>query len=181
MATSTQTRSGFAQAEETHDFTHLHAMLEEFPTLLLGTFEQTGGQPSLRARPMSVARLDPDCTLYFITGMTTDKVDEAVSTGTGHAFGQSKTRYLSLRGEFHITQDRLLLRELWTKTNDVWFHGPDDPRAGVLILRPTEAELWDLTGQKGVKFLIEAARALLTGAKADHENPGEQHEKVHLR
>jgi general stress protein 26 len=160
---------------------HLHAMLEEFPTLLLGTFEQTGDTPALRARPMTVASLDEDCTLYFVTPLETDKVGEAVATGTGHAFGQSRSRYLSLRGEFHISQDRALLEELWSKENDVWFDGPDDPRAAVLILRPIEAELWDVSGANGVKFMFDAAKALLTGAKLPPEKQREQHEKVHLR
>lgn len=181
MATSTQTRKGFEAAHETNDPQKLHEMLEEFSTLLLGTFEQTGGQPSLRARPMTVARLDDDCTLYFITGISTDKVDEAASTGTGHAFGQSKTRYLWLRGELEISRDRALLRELWSKLNDVWFDGPDDPRAAVMTLRPTEAELWDVSGVKGVRFLLASAKALLTGQKLPNEGSGERHEKVHVR
>ena len=181
MATHTQTRNGFAPPQESNDVGKLHEMLEEFSTVMLGTFEQTGGQPSLRARPMSVARLDPDCTLYFITGVTTDKVDEAMSTGAGHAFGQSKTRYLWLRGEFAITRDRGLLRELWSKLNDVWFDGPDDPRAAVMVLRPIEAELWDVSGTKGLRFLTESAKALLTGQRLPNEGSGERHEKVNVR
>ena len=181
MTTSTENRNGFAPAHETNDPEKLHGLLEEFSTVMLGTFEQTGGQPSLRARPMAIARLDDDCTLYFITGVATDKVDEAISTGTGHAFGQSKTRYLWLRGQFEISRDRTLLRELWSKMNDVWFDGPDDPRAAVMILQPTEAELWDVSGTKGVRFLLESAKALLTGQRLPNEGSGERHEKVQLR
>jgi general stress protein 26 len=181
MATSTKTSGGFAPAHETNDPTKLHEILAEFSNLLLGTFEQTGGQPSLRARPMSIARLDDDCTLYFITGIETDKVDEAMSTGTGHAFAQSKTRYLWLRGQLEISRDRTLLHELWSKMNDVWFDGPDDPRAAVMILQPIEAELWDVSGAKGVRFLLESAKALLTGQRLENESSGERHEKVQLR
>jgi general stress protein 26 len=181
MATSKQTKSGFEPTHETNDPTKLHEMLEEFSTVLLGTFEQTGEQPSLRARPMSIARLGNDCTLYFITGIASEKVDEAASTGTGHAFGQSKTRYLWLRGEMAISRDRTLLRELWSKVNDVWFDGPDDPRAAVMTLRPTEAELWDVSGAKGMRFLLESAKALLTGEQLAQGGSGERHEKVHVR
>ena len=181
MTTAKEPRGGHAPSQETNDPTKLHEMLGEFSTLLLGTFEQTGGQPSLRARPMTIARLDDDCTLHFITGIATDKVDEAMSTGTGHAFAQSKTRYLWLHGEFTITRDRALLRELWSKLNDVWFDGPDDPHAAVLTLRPLEAELWDVSGSKGLRFLLASARALLTGQRLPNEGSGERHEKVNVR
>lgn len=178
---TSQTRSGLAAPQESNDPAKLHEMLEEFSTVLLGTFEETGGQPSLRARPMTIARLDEDCTLYFITGISTDKVDEAMTTGAGHAFGQSKARYLWLRGELEISRDRALLHELWSKLNDVWFDGPDDPRAAVMILRPREAELWDVAGAKGVRFLVASAKALLTGQRLPDEGSGERHEKVQLR
>jgi general stress protein 26 len=182
MATSSkQTKSGFEPTHETNDPKKLHEMLEEFSTVLLGTFEQTGEQPSLRARPMSIARLGDDCTLYFITGIASEKVDEAASTGTGHAFGQSKTRYLWLRGEMAISRDRALLRELWSKASDVWFDGPEDPRAAVMTLRPTQAELWDVSGAKGMRFLVESAKALLTGERPAHDGSGELHQKVHVR
>jgi general stress protein 26 len=181
MATSMNTRDGLEPSQETNDLEKLHEVLEQFSVVMLGTFEQTGGQPSLRARPMSIARLEDDCTLYFITGITTDKVDEAMSTGTGHAFGQSTTRYLWLRGQYEISRDRTLLHELWSKANDLWFDGPDDPRAAVMILQPTEAELWDVSGAKGVRFLFESAKALLTGQQMPNEKSGERHDKVQLR
>jgi general stress protein 26 len=167
-------------ATVTDDPRHLHALLAEFPTLLLGTFEQRGERPSLRARPMSVARLDNDCTLYFVTEVETDKVHEAAASGIGQAFGQSKTRFFSLRGTIDLTQDRKLLAELWSKVSDVWLDGPDDPRAAVLILRPEEAELWDLSGSKGLKFVFEAARALASGTPPPRTREREQHEKVRV-
>lgn len=168
-----------AAATVTDDPTLLHELLTEFPTVLLGTFERRGELPSLRARPMSVARLDDDCTLYFISPVETDKVHEAEDSGIAHAFGQSKTRFFSLRGTIELTQDRELLAELWGKVNDVWLDGPDDPRASVLILRPEEAELWDVSGAKGFRFLFDAARALATGQKLG-ASENEQHVKVRV-
>jgi general stress protein 26 len=161
----------------TDDFGVLHDMLSEFPVVLVGTFEERGELPSLRARPMSVARLDDDCTLYFVSPIETEKVEEAEASGIPHAFGQSKTQFFSLRGTIEVSQDRALLAELWSKVNDVWLDGPDDPRAGVLILHPEEAELWDVSGTKGLKFIFDAARALATGTKL-HASEREQHVRV---
>jgi general stress protein 26 len=166
-------------ATVTDDPAQLHKLLSEFPTVLLGTFERRGELPSLRARPMSVARLDEDCTLYFISPVETEKVEEAEASGIAHAFGQSKTQFFSLRGTIELTQDRALLAELWGKANDVWLDGPDDPRASVLILHPEVAELWDVSGAKGLKFLFDAAKALATGVKL-HASDREQHVKVRV-
>jgi general stress protein 26 len=179
MATTKRTPP--AAATITDDPSHLHELLGEFPTVLLGTFEQRGEQPSLRARPMSVARLDDDCTMYFVTAIDTDKVDEAAASGIGHAFGQAKTRFFSLRGSIELTQDRSLLSDLWSKANEVWLDGPDDPRAAVLILHPEEAELWDVSGAKGLRFVFDAARALAFGTNMPAGEQQGQHERVRMR
>jgi general stress protein 26 len=164
----------------TSDPKDLHDLLQEFSTVLLGTFEDSGERPSLRARPMSIAKLDRDCSLYFITRAATDKVGEASATRFGHVFAQSKTRFGSLQGEFVISRDRALIRELWSKPCEVWLDGPDDPNAAAIIFKPREAELWDLSGTKGLRFLLESARALVTGDKRP-DYPAKMHERVQVR
>ena len=164
----------------TSDPKDLHDLLKEFSTVLLGTFEQNGERPSLRARPMSIARLDSDCSLYFITQASTDKVEEASATRFGHVFAQSKTRFGSLQGELVISRDRALIRQLWSKACEVWLDGPDDPNAAVIVFRTHEAELWDLSGTKGLRFLLESARALATGDKRP-DYPTKMHERVQMR
>jgi general stress protein 26 len=164
----------------TSDPKDLHDLLKEFSTVLLGTFEQNGERPSLRARPMSIAKLDSDCSLYFITQASTDKVDEASATRFGHVFAQSKSRYGSIQGDLVISRDRALVRQLWSKACEVWLDGPDDPDAAVIIFRPREAELWDLSGSKGLRFMLESARALATGDKTP-DYPAKMHERVQVR
>lgn len=158
------------------DIQRLHDLLKEWSVLLLGTFEQTGSSPSLRARPMTVAQLDPDCTIYFITNIDTDKVDEASATRVGHVFGQSTTRYCSVRGQVELSRDRTLIKSMWKKSFDAWFDGPDDPRVGLLIMQPEEAEIWDASGLKGVRFLMATAKALITG-----EPPRATEDEMHTR
>ena len=169
-----------SEATTTDDPSHLHELLEEFPTVLLGTFEERGDQPSLRARPMSVARLDDDCTLYFVTRIDTEKVGEAEASRIGHAFGQAKTRFFSLRGTIEISQDRTLLADLWSKINEAWLDGPDDPRAALMILRPEEAERWDLSGSTGLRFVFDAAWAIAFGTTSPSSEQGDQHQRVRV-
>lgn len=114
---------------------------------------------------MRIARRDEDCTLWFVTDIDSPKIDEALSPPMeGHVIAQSKTRFLALRGGFRVIRDVERLRAVWTKADDVWFpDGPEDPRACLLGFVPAEAELWDMSGARGLKFLLNAAKALLTG------------------
>lgn len=176
MATHTQEQT--AQAwEQTNGQRHLYDLLKEFPTVMLGTFEQTGPTPSLVARPMSVAQLEPDCRLTFITGIDTTKVDEALRTRVAHVIGQSKTRFFTIRGTIIVSQDRARIRELWSKANELWFTGPDDPSAALMVFHPEEAEIWDVSGANGIRFVFEAAKALLTGKELPSEKAGEGHDR----
>ncbi|HEX2677626.1 MAG TPA: pyridoxamine 5'-phosphate oxidase family protein [Polyangiales bacterium] len=166
-------------SELTSEQKHLHELLSHFSTVLLGTFEQMGVSASLRARPMSVAKLDPDCTMYFVSAIDARQTEEADRAEDAHVFGQSSTRFFTLRGRIFVSPDRAVLRSVWHKLNDVWFEGPDDPRAVLLVFRPEEAELWDSSGIHGVRFLFDAARALITGDRSharDHER--EQHQRL---
>ncbi len=167
------------RSELTSEQKHLHELLSHFSTVLLGTFEKSGLGSSLRARPMSVAKLDQDCTMYFVSAVDGRKTEEADFAEDAHVFGQSSTRFFTLRGRIFVSPDRAQLRAVWHKLNDVWFEGPDDPRAVLLVFRPEEAELWDASGIHGVRFLFDAARALLTGDRSrarEHEH--EQHQRL---
>ncbi len=166
------------------DEKNLHDVLSEFSSVLLATFDTRtpvlASSPAVNARPMSIAKLDDDSTLYFITDIGTEKVGAVADSRVAHVFAQSNTRYCSLKGRIEISQDRTRIRELWSKVNDIWFDGPEDPRACLLIVRPVEAELWDVSGSKGIKYLFQSFRALLSG-KTIARSGGETHEKLKLR
>jgi general stress protein 26 len=164
-------------SDQTNGQKHLYELLKEFPTVMLGTFEHAGPTPSLVARPMSVSKLDADCKLTFITGVDTSKVDEALQTRAAHVIGQSKTQFFTVRGQIRVSQDRARIRELWTKMNDVWFDGPGDPSAAIMEFYPEEAEIWDVSGTNGLRFVFAAAKALVTGQELPNEKSGERHDR----
>lgn len=164
-------------SDQTNGQRHLYELLKDFPTVMLGTFEQTGGVPSLIARPMSVSKLDADCKLTFITGLDTSKVGEALQTHAAHVIGQSKTQFFTVKGQIRVSQNRDRIRELWTKLNDVWFDGPDDPTAALMEFYPEEAEIWDVSGTNGLRFVFAAAKALITGTDLPDEKSGERHDR----
>ncbi len=155
--TDSQHRSNDEKREQ------LFALLDDLSSVVMIS-SATGQITAARARPMSIARVDRDATLYFLTSVDTSKVDEVQSEEVGMCTGQSKTQYVSLMGRFQVVRDRALVEELWSKMADAWFpEGKDDPRVRVLIFRPSAAELWDMSGSKGVGYLIDVAKAILQG------------------
>jgi general stress protein 26 len=159
---------------------HVHLLLKKFDTLMVGTYGETGDAPKLHARPMSVACVEDDSSIVFITNIDTEKVDEALSPRRGHVSGQSRRRYLSAIGTFEILKDPERLKQLWSKQFDIWFDGPEDPKAVLMIFHPEEVELWDSSGVKALKYAFQMARALVTGERPDRDDDPEQHERVAL-
>ncbi len=158
----------------------MHDVLGDFDTLMVGSYEETGEQPRLRARPMQVAKLDDDCTLYFLTRIDTAKIDEVLSPTRGTVVGQKRSRYIAALGRFEVLKDAAQIKELWSTAFDVWFDGPDDPAVVLMIFHPEQVEIWDSKGLKGVKFVFDMARALVTGERPERDDEPEQHERVEL-
>lgn len=163
----------------THDRKHLSEVLQGFSTMMLGTYEHTGQQPALRGRPMHVARVDADGTLWFLTRDPSEKLDEAAQTRVAHVFAQSDKQFISMQGEISISTDRAVIRELWKASYGVWLDGPEDPHAVLLVFAPHDAELWDMSGMKGLRFLFEAAKAVVKG-KTGPSYTTEMHERLRM-
>jgi hypothetical protein len=72
--------------------------------------------------------------------------------------------YLSITVEAAIRRDHAKAAEIWKRTDNVWWRGPDDPDVCVLRVTPITAELWDGPASKAVA-IFEFAKARLTGAK----------------
>jgi general stress protein 26 len=160
---------------------HVYEILNDFTTVMVITFDPRGSRSGLHARPMNIARLDPDGALWFVTAIDSPKIDEAESPPVGHIVAQSSARYLSIAGVFSVTRDRAALERVWSKANEVWFpEGLDDPRVCLLGFHPTNAEFWDISGTKGLSFAYEAAKALLTGKAIENQDDPEQHGEVRM-
>jgi hypothetical protein len=76
----------------------------------------------------------------------------------------SAKAYLSLTACAEVLRDRAKAAEIWKRTDNVWWRGPDDPDVCVLRVTPLTAELWDGPASKAVA-IFEFAKARLTGAK----------------
>jgi general stress protein 26 len=120
----------------------------------------------LRARPLE-ARPDRKAGLiFFITDVRAGKDDEIdAAHDVGLVFIDHKQNaYLSITARAEVLDDHARAREIWKSTDDVWWHGPDDPNVRVLRVTPVTAELWDGPASKAVA-IYEFAKARLTGEK----------------
>lgn len=129
----------------------------------------------LRARPMAVACVEDDTnTLWFATRDDSHKLRELRDDSRVCVTLQGNTRYVSLTGSGRVVLDAELIRSMWSETWRVWFpDGPSDDIA-LIAIDADAAEVWDISGTKGLAFALEAGKALITGERID-EDAGEHH------
>lgn len=153
-----------AKITETQQKTFREVM-EHFDNAMLVTRATDG---FLRARPMAIARSNSDGDLWFFTHIESGKVDEIISDPRCAAVMQGMTRYLSLSGRAELVRDRKKIEELWKPTYDAWFEkGKDDPDLALLHFVAEDGEYWDNSGTKGLRYMFEVAKALVTGGTVD--------------
>lgn len=156
----------------------LRELLEEFGLAMLVTRTAEG---QLRGRPMALAEVEPDGTLWFATDRHAAKVDELAHDNHVAVTMQSRTKFVSLSGTAATVEDREKIARLWKTEWKVWFPGgKDDPNIVLLRVSGRTGEYWDNSGTSGIKYLIEAGRALVMGTRAEVGHDPKVHAKVSL-
>ncbi len=120
----------------------------------------------LRARPLE-ARPDRIAGLvWFVTDRQSGKEHEIESEHeVGLVFVDAKANaYLSVTARAAVLHDHAKAAEIWESTDNMWWHGPDDPNVCVLRVTPQTAELWD-GPSSAVVAAFEFIKARLTGDK----------------
>jgi general stress protein 26 len=118
----------------------------------------------LRSRPLE-ARPDRDAGLiFFVTDIRSAKEEEIeAASDVGLAFVDTGDKaYLSITGRASVLRDAGTTKRFWRKTDEVWWHGPNDPNVCLLRIAPLTAELWDGPASAAVTA-FEFAKAKLTG------------------
>lgn len=153
-------------------------LLEAFGVAMLVT-RTPGGD--LRGRPMALAEIQPDNSLWFATDKHSAKVDELAADNHVVVTMQSRTTFVSLSGRATAVEEREMAARLWKTEWKVWFPGgKDDPNLTLLRIDGDTGEYWDNSGASGIKYLLEAGRALLTGKRPDVGDDPKVHAKVDL-
>jgi general stress protein 26 len=154
---------------------HVLELLHGFDTAMLVTHTTDG---SLHARPMAVAEVESGGTLWFVTDVTSPKMGDIGAEPDILLAFQDSRRYLTVNGEADVVRSPEKIRELWKESFKLWFEGPEDPRLVLLKVTPEDAEYWDTSGARGLKFAFRAAKAYLTGQPAKKEDDPAVHGKI---
>jgi general stress protein 26 len=120
----------------------------------------------LRARPVEPRPDRAAGLIWVVTDRRSAKEhDIEVVHDVGLAVVDAKERaYLSITAHAEVLPDHARAAEIWRFTDNLWWHGPDDPNVCVLRLTPLVAELWDGPASTAVAA-FEFVKARLTGAK----------------
>ena len=147
---------------------HLIDMLRGFDSGFLVTESQEG---VLHGRPMTVACVKDDGTLYFAANLQSPKVKQLETDPTVGVFFQKGQRWVSLSGVAVVSHNRVLTDELWSETWKVWFpKGKSDPDLCLLEVTPKSGEYWDQNGAEGIQYFFEAVKAYFTGEPPAHDS-----------
>jgi general stress protein 26 len=148
-------------AAETDD--KLRELLEDFDSAMLVT-RTTAGE--LRSRPMAVADIEPGGLLWFVTERHSGKIEEIARDSHVNVAMQSSRKFVSISGTAVPVDDARKVAELWNEAWRVWFPGgKDDPTLILIKVHAEAGEYWDNSGVGGIKYLIEAGKAYLSGEK----------------
>jgi len=148
---------------------HFLELLKSFKTATLVT-RDFGGQ---HGRPMAIAQVDDDGTLWFLTDIQSGKVAELAQDARVLVSLSESDRYVVMTGEVDIVRDPAKAKDLWKEPFRVWFKGPDDPALTLLRFDPVDGEYWNNAGAQGIKQAFRAAKAYIQGEQLkDVNDPG---------
>jgi general stress protein 26 len=165
-------------ATKTNADDRLRDLLRDFGVAMLVTRTPEG---QLRSRPMALAEVEPNGTLWLLTDRHSEKVDEIARDPHINVTMQSNSKFVSVSGTVRVVEDRAKIAELWKEPWKVWFPGgKDDPSLVLLQVLGETAEYWDNSGFRGIKYLIKAGQAYLSGTRPAVEDDEKLHAKVDM-
>ena len=120
----------------------------------------------MHGRPMSTIGRKDEGKIYRLTDKSAVKDDE-INTDPAVYLGYCKgSQHLSVNGTAEISQDRALVKRIWTPSAQAfWPNGPDDTNIVAIVVEPSSAEYWD--GPNGIVAGVKMAFAMVTGAQPD--------------
>ena len=148
----------------TNETSHLLDVVSQFETAMLVTHDLSG---MLRARPMSIAEVEKNGTLWFFTAHDSGKAPELEKDSRVAVVMQGPSRYVSITGTARLTREPERLERLWRESWRPWFPGgAQDATAVAVRVLPVAAEYWDLSGLSGVRYVADALGAMVRRQRA---------------
>jgi general stress protein 26 len=137
-------------------------VIEHVGVCMLTTRSPSG----IRARPLEARPERSAGVIWFITDRRSAKEHEIETEhDVGLTFVDAKVNaYLSLTARAKVWHDHAKAAEIWKKTDNIWWSGPNDHNVCVLRVTPLAAELWDGPASNAV-VAFEFVKSRLTGTK----------------
>jgi general stress protein 26 len=120
----------------------------------------------LRARPMEAMPNREEEVIWFLTdirGLKDDEIEASPEVCLTFVCPEDRI-YLSVTGTAYARRDPAQAQALWSKKQETWWNGPDDPNLLVLQVEPRRGEIWDGPASSAVAA-FEFSRARVTGEK----------------
>ena len=127
----------------------------------------------LNAIPMSTKDVDDQAAIWFLSrkdsehnsNIRSDKNVQLLYSDT------SDLEFVSIYGEAFIETNREVIKELYSKADNAWFDGEDDPNITAIRVVPKEGYYWDNKHNKMITF-IKMAQAAVSGDNQDISEKG---------
>lgn len=154
---------------------HFLRLLRGFDTATLITHTR---ERELHGRPMAIAAVDDDGTIWFLTRGDSPKVAEIAEDSRVMVSLQKEHQFVVARGRIQVVRDAKKIEELWSVADRIWFTSKDDPALVLLSFFCEDAEFWDNSGARGVTFAYKAAKALVSGEPIRDLSDPKAHAKI---
>ena len=151
----------------------LYELIDKMEIAMMTTRSPEG---RLVTRPMDTQQQEKDADLWFVTGISADKIDDIKhDPNVNLGYYDSGTReWVSVSGTATVTQDRAKIHELYKFDWRAWFGdeggakdgGPDDPRLA-LIFVDTETVHYMKAKHSRPVTLFEIAKGMVMGERPD--------------
>lgn len=122
----------------------------------------------LNAIPMTTKKVDKEGNIWFLSLKTSDHNKQLSKNNEIQLIysDPSDMEYVSVYGTGEITTDRSVLDELYSKIDENWFEGKNDPNMTAIKVIPQQAYYWDTKSNKYIT-LYKLGVGAVTGNKQE--------------
>ena len=147
-------------------------LVKDVKTCMLITIEKY--TDILSGRPMSIADIEKDGTMWFFTKTTSEKIDaiEQNKQISLAIVNENKNIYLMINGRAELSYNYAKMKDLWNPFMKAWFpQGLDDPDMILIKVIPEDVSYWDSSASKMI-VLLNLVKALVTGKEYNEGRHG---------
>jgi general stress protein 26 len=136
----------------------------------LGFFQTNIGKSVGNGRPMAIAEIDNEGTLWFFSNASSNKNAEIKADSQVQVIfsNPDSAEFMVITGEAEIVFNKHKIDELWHADLRSWFpKGKNDDDISLITVKPKEGHYWDMKQNKAIAF-IKGKLGALVGMQVDN-------------